>query len=91
MADKFGRVQPGDIARIYDWMAVQEKDDAFIKGHGQLVRVIRPSLPGDVVGGYKMGSRANGDIFFCQVFGTEEMTHVHKTWLRPENVMHQAK
>lgn len=90
MADAFGRVQPGDIARIYDWMAVQEKDDAFIKGHGDLVWVIRPSIASDVVGGYKLGERAT-DIFLCQVFGTEEKTHVHKTWLRPENVMHEAK
>ena len=83
MADAFGRVETGDIALIFDSMAVRNGDGDFIKNHNELCKIVRPSEPTDVVGGYKLGERANGDIFLCRIFGTvEELVHVHRCWLR---------
>ena len=81
MADALGRVEAGDIALIFDSMAVAGDDGAFIKNHNELCKIIRPSEATDVVNGYKLGERVT-DIFLCRILGTEELVHVHRCWLR---------
>ncbi len=83
MADAFGRVGTGDIALIFDSMAVRNGDGDFIKNHNELCKIIRPSEATDVVEGYKLGERATGDIFLCRILGTDkDLVHVHRCWLR---------
>ncbi len=82
MADAFGRVETGDIALIFDSMAVAAGDGDFIKNHNELCKIVRPSEATDVINGYKLGERAT-DIFLCRILGTDgEPVHVHRCWLR---------
>lgn len=81
MADALGRVKAGDIALIFDSMAVAG-ESLPIKNHNELCKIVRPSEATDVINGYKLGERAT-DIFLCRILGTDgELVHVHRCWLR---------